>query len=219
MTAARIVLILFLLVATLQFAAILKEKLWLRRVTKGLLMPLLLAWYILSARQFLFTVAFGAVFGFFGDVLLLFPKDKRIFFTLGLGSFLLGHGCYIYSVLFFTGSFSLPVIIIALAVVAVVWVLSQRLIAPPRNMRVPVGVYSAVLGLLGVAAFCLLRYRGGLGARRTGIMVLGGSLLFMISDTILAWQTFRTMSRYGNLPVMTTYLAAQVCILGGLAAI
>jgi uncharacterized membrane protein YhhN len=79
-------------------------------------------------------------------------------------------------------------------------------------MRLPVVVYEAVILLMAAAAvqFCIAR---GLPS---GALVLAGSLSFLVSDSLLAFYTFRGTSRFGDVAVMLSYLAAQFCITLGL---
>ncbi len=63
-----------------------------RAVTKILLMPLLAGFYLLKTGRFDLT-ALAILFGWGGDILLLFSERQPCFLG-GLSSFLLGHICY-----------------------------------------------------------------------------------------------------------------------------
>ena len=65
-----------------------------RCYTKPFLMPLLAIYYILSVAEVNKFIVMALVFGFMGDVFLMWPKRKNNF-MLGLGAFLIGHFCYV----------------------------------------------------------------------------------------------------------------------------
>jgi uncharacterized membrane protein YhhN len=49
-----------------------------------------------------------------------------------------------------------------------------------------------------------------------GLLIFAGSLCFLVSDTLLAYFTFRTKPKYGDFFVMLSYLAAQPGIIRGM---
>jgi hypothetical protein len=49
-----------------------------------------------------------------------------------------------------------------------------------------------------------------------GHLILCGCLCFMVSDTILAYYTFRKLKLSGSLLIMCYYILAQACIIFGL---
>jgi uncharacterized membrane protein YhhN len=52
-----------------------------------------------------------------------------------------------------------------------------------------------------------------------GKAVLCGCVLFMLSDTILAYWSFRRLPRYGNAAVMVPYIFAQFGLFLGLCCL
>lgn len=123
-----------------------------------------------------------------GDALLL---DKDRFFLHGLGAFLVGHVAFIALVGSATGV-SLPALGLGLALA--ITVLGRIWGGLKPKLRAPVLVYALTLiGVLAVAAAA--------GAT-------GGAVLFLISDTVLAWNRFRKPLPRGDLLVMVTYYAA-----------
>jgi uncharacterized membrane protein YhhN len=206
------VLAAFVLAALVHLAAILRGKARLRKITKACLVPLVLIFYCLDARRLLVTAILGAVFGWIGDVLLIRIGRER-FFKLGLLSFLLGHLSYTVSIFFFVEALNVPALAVSLAAAIPLGIGVIKLIKPGRAMRIPIIVYSAVLELTIISALQLLLRRGDI----PGMAILGGSLIFAVSDTTLGYFTFRTTPRIGNFCIMLTYLIAQSCILIGLA--
>jgi uncharacterized membrane protein YhhN len=192
--------------------AILRGKGRLRKISKVCLMPLLILSYALRAERPLLMVILGAVFGWAGDILLIRISRPR-YFKLGLGGFLLGHLCYILSMLRLAGGVRIPAFIISGAVMLPLGFLLIGRIRPPPAMRVPAVLYGITLGLMSVSALQLMLAR----MDAAGFAVFGGSLLFLISDTTLGYLTFRNPTRGGSFFVMLTYVAAQGCIVTALA--
>jgi uncharacterized membrane protein YhhN len=184
----------------------------LRNISKIALMPLLLGAYLASARHPNIIPALGILAGWGGDIFLLNPGSRRKF-TGGLLCFLCGHFLYIFFILSRIGAFHLPVLAFSGAVGVVLILGSQRFIRPEASMRLPVLFYSLVLTCLGIAALQLLSDTRSL----SGALVFAGSLLFMISDTLLGRFTFVSMPRFGNIWIMLPYILAQSAIAGGLA--
>lgn len=127
-----------------------------------------------------------------GDALLL---DKDRYFLHGLGAFLIGHIWFIALVGLNTGV-SVPALLFGVALAAGMLTLLWPGLRP--KLRLPVALYAlALAGVLGVAA------PGG---------SLAGAAVFMLSDTILAWNRFRTPLPRGDLLVMVTYYSAVFLI-------
>lgn len=183
-----------------------------RRVSKALLMPLLAAVYLLSVRQAEPWVVAGLALGWLGDLFLINP-NRELLRTLGIGSFLLGHVCYIVAMVrrfplaeALWVRIALPAAVVALTALIYVRMLSVL----PRDMRLVGGVYYGALAALNGAAW--LAFAGG----GPGVLPLVlGTALFLISDTVLCRQFFTVghpAPRY-DVAVMTTYLAAQSLII------
>ena len=185
-----------------------------QKVTKVCLLPLLLAVYMASAKNFFSAVLLAIVFDWGGDVLLLRSNEKK-FFRLGLSCFLAGHLCYILSLIRFTGTFNGGAFAASAAAAAVLGVAALRLIRPGEDMRLPVIVYLIVIELMALGSFQLLLYRRDL----MGTVIFGGSLCFLFSDAVLGYFVFRSMPKYGNAAVMLPYILAQTGIIWGLTAI
>ena len=169
-----------------------------------LLIPL--AWLLhadgVSYVQFLLA---GLVLSLVGDVLLL--GDSDVHFLGGLIAFLLGHLAYIAAFRRVPGDGPIwpGVLLVVLAVGVVVWVrLLPRLRADWREGG-PLVLYAAIIGAMAALAWA------------TGLWVVGlGATLFLVSDTVLAYQRFEGDLPHGRLVVMVTYHLAQVLIVVGL---
>ncbi|MDR0720176.1 MAG: lysoplasmalogenase [Treponema sp.] len=185
-----------------------------QKITKICLLPLLLAVYMSSAKNLFAAVLLAIIFDWGGDALLLRSEDKR-FFRLGLVSFLLGHLCYILTLFRFTGTFNVTALMGSAAAASVFGLLVLHLIKPVKDMRTPVIVYMIIIELMSLGSLQFLLYRKDM----MGAAVFGGSLCFLLSDTVLAYYLFRRFPKYGNALVMLPYILAQTGIVWGLAAI
>lgn len=135
-----------------------------------------------------------------GDVLLL-PRVDR--FRSGLAAFLLAHLAFIagLATVPLEGSVDAwPVVVAGVAVGA------RLLVRVPRALRIPVAVYmAALLAMFGVAS-------------ATGSAVAtAGAFLFLLSDTLLAWNRFIGPLPGGRVPVMVTYHLAIGLLTASLA--
>ncbi|MDR0387866.1 MAG: lysoplasmalogenase [Treponema sp.] len=205
---------LFIFDALFHIAAIFVRREWPRRISKALLLPLLLGYYVLEAEHFLFAVVLAGIFGWIGDILLILPGNIKIF-IFGLLAFLLGHFCYIYSLLHFTESVE-PAILIAAVIAAIpLGFIGFRIIRPQKTIMLPLAVYGIVLAGMAITAFCLM-----LSLRNMlGVVLFAGGVLFLVSDTILGYGRFRKGAHINDAAVMITYIAAQSCLLLGLARV
>ncbi|MDR1419411.1 MAG: lysoplasmalogenase [Treponema sp.] len=204
----------FAAAVVVHLCAIVLKKRRLQAASKILLLPPLLAAYIAGAYTPLVTVIIAVAAGWAGDIFLINIK-KPLFFRLGLASFLAGHICYIPSMLRFTENISLPVLAVSAVLFLAGGIVLYRLIKPAAAMRVPVIFYEIAIILMSLAALQLLVS----GKNAPGALAFAGSLLFLVSDSFLARFLFNTKPAWGDLAVMTSYIAAQAAIVSGLAAL
>lgn len=134
-----------------------------------------------------------------------------IWFVVGLSAFLIGH-------LFYTSGFlgqwrySAPRLLSIVPIAAYsVWMGIQLVSSLKSNgeqaLIIPVISYIAVISfMLWTAIMTGNRY------------AMVGSLLFVISDSILSWNMFVADIRYSDIWIMTTYYAAQFLIARSISA-
>ena len=181
-------------------------------LSKACLLPLIAAVYISGTAQIFLPVILALFFGWLGDIFLVKIKDVR-FFRVGLASFLIAHIIYIPSILHFAGGINVIALAISLAAALALGIFLYRAIRPSREMRVLTAIYETVIFLMVISAVQLFATQGA----PFGALVLAGSLCFIASDSMLAKFTFGTEPRIGQFLVMVTYIAAQLCIVLGLA--
>lgn len=187
------------------------------QVLKPFLLPLLLvAVYFtegFTTKKFLLA---ALTFSWIGDVILLFANKGEIYFILGLVAFLLSH--VIYIVLFNKQtisksisnkiSFGAGIGLILLYFFGMITTLGPKL----GPLTFPVVVYAVVISsmlyfaLKGSFQWNAIPYQS----------VLIGAILFIASDSILAFNKFYQPIPYASFLIMVTYLAAQYGIVWGI---
>ncbi len=147
------------------------------------------------------AIVVGMALSLAGDVFLMLPGP---YFLHGLVAFLLAHCAYLVAL---TADVRLAararpfaaVALVAAALLAVLWP------GVPPAMRLAVVAYVALLGAMAaqsVARHQVLR-------RRDSWLAAVGGLLFMSSDTLLAFNRFHTPLPLSPLWVLGTYYGAQ----------
>lgn len=206
-----VVFCLFLLFGAANVAAVHGHRKKAERLTKPFLMPLLLLFYLLSAPKpdvFIFS---ALIFGFLGDVFLL---GKSGLFTAGVLSFLLGHICYIFAFLKTVniGEISLPYSLPALPYLLFGVLFFRKLLPYLKKDQVQAVLYLTCILGMSFAALLRISNVGGLSF----LLPYVGSLLFILSDSVLAVEIYRGPVRHGEVLVMTTYLCAEAMIVIGM---
>lgn len=187
---------------------------WLHYMCKPLATVLLM---MLAARaaapvsaRYRGTILFGLAFSLLGDIFLMLPVDM---FLAGLGAFLLAH--LFYMVAFFPGS-DARTRSTSIALFAVFGVANLAGLLPRLESAVRVPVIAYVIALLSMAGFALararsLRMREGAASAVAASARLAaiGAALFVVSDTLLAWNRFGGGIPLASLWVLATYFIAQ----------
>jgi sterol desaturase/sphingolipid hydroxylase (fatty acid hydroxylase superfamily)/uncharacterized membrane protein YhhN len=142
-----------------------------------------------------------------GDVLLLYPS----MFLPGLVAFLAAHVCYI--VLLSRDApwlHSRRALAVFMSIAALVFVLLDQH-GLPADLRVPVAAYVLVIATMAAQAWGRAKHLGTAGSH----WLAWGSVLFMLSDTLLAVDKFVSPMPVAGLWVLTTYYLAQGFIVQG----
>lgn len=188
--------------------------LWLHYICKPLT-TLLILWLASRAVEpvsprYRSAVLAGIALSLVGDVFLMLPYDL---FVPGLIAFLLAHVCYIIA--FVAGS-NFKQKIVGVVVFAAVGAANLYFLLPklPPALIIPVLAYVAVLtimaGLAAARAWALHNGDAGL-ACASSTAAIGGAL-FVLSDSLLAWDKFGGGIALSPLWVLASYYAAQWCI-------
>ncbi|WP_411169089.1 lysoplasmalogenase [Clostridium sp. MB05] len=185
-----------------------------RYYTKPFLMILLAIYYILSVPEINKFIVLALGFAFIGDVFLMW-SERKSYFIIGLVAFLMGHICYVLLFLqdiSFTKDipiwFYLSIIIYVIVAIAVMKKLKNYL----GNMKIPTYVYVTIISSMSFASLARISV---MGISTSSLLPFIGSLLFLCSDSILGFYTFKGKFKNGNVYIMLTYVLAQVLIVGG----
>lgn len=151
----------------------------------------------------------GLLFSLLGDAFLLLPDDP--WFVFGLGAFLTGHLFYVAAMVarwFKQQSLmSWYGVLAGLIIVIYSVLLGSRFyerISGDESLSglwIPVVVYITVIGAM---CFTAIMSRNA--------FAIVGAILFVASDSILAWNKFVADLTYSGLLIMSTYFAAQLLI-------
>jgi uncharacterized membrane protein YhhN len=147
------------------------------------------------------------VFSLAGDVLLMLPQDL---FVPGLAAFLVGHLCYVVG--FWTHRPSTGALAIAVVVVLAVVVPLARRILTAISRSGQAGEFGApVAGYIVVIAAMLA------SALATGNVLAGaGAVLFVASDSMIAWDRFVRSWAWAPVAIMVTYHLGQAGLVASL---
>lgn len=145
-------------------------------------------------------VCAGLLFSLAGDVFLMLPRDR---FVAGLASFLVAHLFYIAAFAPRPPGLAAPLVLVALVAYGIV--LLRALWPRLGGLRAPVAVYAAVLLVMAWQAAA----RWDVDDTGRALLAAAGAGLFVVSDSVLAWERFRERHAYGQAVVLGTYYAAQ----------
>ncbi len=187
----------------------------LRYITKPLItISLMLFVFFTIKRKSRFSnkIIAGLFFSLLGDVLLIFARSDEQFFMFGLGAFLIAHLFYI-SAFYLDSTNKIEVenrhvfpifMVFGFCCIAFYYSIQSYL----GGMSIPVLVYAFVITMMAITA--ALRF--GKTNQKSFLLILIGAILFMISDSLLAYNKFVDKFETANLLIMVTYMLAQFLI-------
>ena len=208
-----LIVIVFIIDFILNLYADRNRKQTLKVLTKPLLVPLIILFYLTSAEHINWFIVTALFFGFLGDVALLWGS-KKIFFAMGLIAFLAGH--LLYTLVFLQAISYFEIVptwffIFLIPYVSYGYAL-LRILRPNLNkMIVPVVIYMCVILMMSFTSSCCIWN----GFTLQFIFPFTGSIFFMVSDSVLAYNTFNVPLKNYETFIMVTYILAQVLIVAG----
>jgi len=212
----KFVIILYLIVLIADLISVYTGNESLRYITKPLLMPLLVGYFVISTKPFTSSlkkwIIFALAFSWLGDVSLMFESGNSNFFILGLIAFLMAHVFYIF---FYENVIRLEnikksywwFIPVLIYYTVLIYVLSPHL----GDMKLPVRIYGVVISYMLIQALQTSRINN----KNASLMMILGAALFITSDSILAINKFYRSFEWAGIAVMFTYGIAQVLIIYG----
>jgi uncharacterized membrane protein YhhN len=210
-------IVLFAIAATGVFAAILFNVKLLDYIFKPLIMIAVGGHFLVHSlnigKKLKVFAGMAFLFSWMGDIFLMFPQ----FFIPGLGAFLFAQISYI---LLFGWSVKIsgvkPYLNGNLLAFSLYFIYGSVLFSILLNHLDPflkVAVFIYMVALIGMSVMALNRLN--IKPRSGAIMVFTGSLFFIISDTLIAFNKFYVPIPHDRLLVMSTYMAAQFLIMKG----
>ena len=142
------------------------------------------------------AILVGLIFSTVGDVFLI--NDKK-FFVHGLISFLLGHLCFIAA---FYSSPNFPSVIFYLIYVAFFLIVLWKHLG---KLKAPVIVYAVTIAAMSWLAFS--RYFEANDGKT--LLAFLGSISFVASDSLLAYNKFKKPFSIAQPLILGTYFLAQ----------
>lgn len=185
---------------------------WLHWLCKPLATVLILglAWQAQPAvsERYRRRLCAGMLCSLAGDVCLMLPIDA---FVPGLVAFLLGHLCFILAFLDDSRFGERPWGLLACLAYGGfnLWALWPSL---PDALHLPVVIYVLVLASMGGQAVVRARRHAHDPLSGPALWAMAGALVFMLSDTLLAWNRFRLAMPLSALWVLATYYTALWCL-------
>lgn len=145
----------------------------------------------------------GLLCSLLGDIALMFPEK---WFTAGLVSFLAAHVFYILA---FKPGPGRPISLGMFVPFLIFGLLMFRILAPSLGrLKLPVFVYiAAITAMAGLAAG---RFVDGGGTRP--LLAFAGAVLFLVSDSVLAYDRFAKKLGPAQAIILGTYFPAQLLI-------
>jgi len=155
------------------------------------------------SETYKYLIIIALVFSLVGDVFLMLPTDK---FIQGLISFLVAHIFYIVAFTLGFGPYFEFSLLVPAAIYAVIflWILLPK----TGKMKPAVIIYSLTLMVFLWQATGRFYYI----AETTALLTLFGAILFIISDTILAYSRFLKKYKFSQTLIHLTYWGAQVLL-------
>lgn len=184
---------------------------------KPVLLPILMGAVIVSegfpTKNILLT---ALTFSWIGDIILLFTDRGELYFIFGLVAFLISH--LVYIVLFNKQQSTRTndkkaVFWVGILVILAYFVFMIATLFPKLGpLKIPVLVYAVVITTMLFFAF-----KGSLKwTTPANNYILIGAILFVSSDSILAFNKFYAPIIHASFYIMATYCLAQYLIVAGI---
>lgn len=182
--------------------------------TKPLLMPILMFYVYRSSignttlKTLLLSLAL--LLSWIGDISLMYQSEST-YFLIGIGFFLLAQITYIIALK--KTAYQLPLNIIWMIPIFLYGIVLLWLLLPNAGeFQAPVLLY----GLVIMTMACVARLREGNTTQESFRLAFAGSVLFVISDSLIALNKFYFTIPYAGLFIMGTYIAAQYLLAQGI---
>lgn len=214
----------YFLVLLIHCISIYTHQVELRLVSKLLLMPLLIVYFLLSNKTgrtalYSWLVIAGLVFSLLGDLFL--TQSGQGYFILGMVSFIVTHICNagnFFRIVPFRIHHPVPALSALIIFVLATFFIFNLIQAELGSLQIPILVYMGVIGVMGILATNLLVKES---IRKIVIAYfLPGAVLFIVSDSMLAMNTFHFHDpAIWDIPIMGSYGIAQCLLVLGFSKV
>ncbi len=211
--------LLFAVIVVVELTGRFMDRIQLEYMVKPLIMIWIATYFLLSKqkKQFTIPVLIAFFFSWVGDNFLMFSGKNELFFFAGVGGFFVAQLTFIYTFSTFSevnvrGPIQKNLLLI---IPFLVYVAGFYLLLFPglEGLMKPIILVYA-LSLIGMSMMALNR-KGRVG-QASFRLVFVGSLLFLISDSMIALNKFYHEFTLAGFWIMITYIAAQYLIMRGL---
>lgn len=211
--------LLFAVIVIVELLGRLLENIQMEYFVKPLIMIWIAVYFLLAARKSSFTipVLLAYFFSWLGDNFLMLSGKNELFFYAGVGGFFFAQLGYIFTFIRFSEKGVRGYVQrnpwISIFFLAYVGGILLILFPGLEGMMKPViTVYAISLMTMSMMA---LNRSGRVGAQSYKLVFIG-SLLFLISDSMIAINKFYAAIPLAGFLIMITYIAAQYLIMRGL---
>jgi uncharacterized membrane protein YhhN len=211
--------LIFAVIVIIELTGRLMDNIQMEYFVKPLIMIWMAVYFLLYKKKSSFTVPVLVAFFFswVGDNFLMLSGKNELFFFAGVGGFFFAQLSYIYTFSKFSekggkGYLQKNLWLSLLFLVYVGGMLALLFPGLEGMMKPIITIYA--LSLIGMAMMALNR-SGRVGAMSFKL-VFFGSLLFLLSDSMIAFDKFHSEIPLAGFLIMITYIAAQYLIMRGL---
>ena len=179
--------------------------------TQPLLMPLLIFYVYRSSlgktTGRILLLCLALLFSWLGDVVLMYQADE-MYFLAGIGLFLIAQVTYI--VVLRKSMYQKPAVGTMQVLPFLLYALLFFILLPADGFTIPIVIFGVVI------MATMARLREGNTAYHSYQLALFGSILFVVSDSLLVFNAFHTVIPYAGAFIMATYCAAQLLLVLGI---
>ena len=187
-----------------------------KMITKPFWVPAIAAIYCLAAGTIDPFVITALAFGWIGDILLM--RGRKSWFVAGASFFMVGHLFYIFVFIRQAGGLSvftshpLYSVLFLLPYICYLIFLNRMMGHNISSIYIAAAFYISILVFMSYST--LLRYWNV--PKCSFLLTFLGSILFIISDTLITIRNFKRKFKGIGTVIVFTYIAAQLLIIIGL---
>jgi uncharacterized membrane protein YhhN len=213
----RVLLIIYGAVLATEIFANMTQNTALQSFSKPSLMLILIFYFLINSRKLIsakFLIISALFFSWLGDVLLFLDKIYKLYFIYGLTFFLAAHIFYIFyfwRMRKINKIGKLPNALLFAGIAAYSLIFFAFLTPNVKNLFIPLSIYGLVISVMLGMSLTAFDFK----KNKFGKLCVVGTLLFVLSDSILAINRFVSPFKYAMVFIMLTYAVAQLLITEG----